>query len=85
MKQHIAQIRGKVAPCMVANADQQKRCREACEAPSKKKKLKAKHDAEVAAKLSLKLRRMKRTMKSLLQLEMVKLTAYKNAYLSSIL
>ncbi|XBI55818.1 hypothetical protein VPH35_037546 [Triticum aestivum] len=32
MKQHIAQIRGQVTPCTVANADQQKRCREACEA-----------------------------------------------------
>ncbi|XBI71900.1 hypothetical protein VPH35_065989 [Triticum aestivum] len=40
MKQHIGQVKGSVTSCNVATPDQQKRCKDAYEAPQKKNKLK---------------------------------------------
>ena len=51
MKQHIGQVKGSVTSCNVATPDQQKRCKDAYEAPQKKKKLKEKHDEEVRAEV----------------------------------
>ncbi|KAM0848438.1 hypothetical protein ACQ4PT_054381 [Festuca glaucescens] len=53
MKQHIAQIRGQVTPCLVTNADQQARCKAAFEAPQKRKKLKEKQAEEVRAEVTI--------------------------------
>jgi transposase len=52
MKQHIGQIRGQVTPCLVANAEQQARCKAAFEAPQKKK-LKEKQAEEVRAEVTI--------------------------------
>ena len=51
MKQHIGQVKGSMTSCNVATPDQQKRCKDAYEAPQKKKKLKEKHDEEVRAEV----------------------------------
>jgi hypothetical protein len=53
MKQHIGQIRGQVTPCLVANAEQQARCKAAFEAPQKRKKLKEKQEEEVRAEVTI--------------------------------
>lgn len=51
MKQHIGHVKGQVTSCNVATPDIQKRCKEAYEAPQKKKKLKEKHEEEVRAEV----------------------------------
>ena len=48
MKQHIAQIKGSVTSCMQATLEQQARCKDAYEAP-KKKKQKLQEENEVRA------------------------------------
>lgn len=53
LKQHVGQVKGQVKSCMVANKDQQKRCKEACDAAVLKKKAKILHEEEVRAQVNL--------------------------------
>ncbi|XP_040255209.2 uncharacterized protein [Aegilops tauschii subsp. strangulata] len=53
MKQHIAQIKGSMTSCMQATLEQQARCKDAYEAPKKKKKQKLQEENEVRALVTI--------------------------------
>lgn len=53
MKQHIAGIKGQVTSCMVSTPDQQKRCREAYQAPKLRKKHKLQQEEENLAMVTI--------------------------------
>ncbi|KAM0910791.1 hypothetical protein ACQ4PT_013919 [Festuca glaucescens] len=53
MKEHIAQIRGGVKPCLNATPDQQARCKAASEAPKRRKIEKQKQEEEVRAVVNI--------------------------------
>ncbi|KAM0863341.1 hypothetical protein ACQ4PT_044662 [Festuca glaucescens] len=53
MKQHIAGIKGQVSSCMMSTPDQQKRCREAYEAPQVRKRQKHQKEEENRAVVTI--------------------------------
>ncbi|KAM0896110.1 hypothetical protein ACQ4PT_023379 [Festuca glaucescens] len=53
MKQHIAGIKGQVSSCMMSTPDQQKRCREAYEAPQVRKRQKQQKEEENRAAVTI--------------------------------